>query len=156
MEFNATFLVTIISFLVFVYLMNKVLYVPIQKIVEERDTFVGSNLAAAELNNIKAKELSEDREQKILTARNDARNVYIESLSGYKKQKDEFIHNTQEEVKNELNQAYEGLERLLSETKEGLKGKMTDLANDIVEKMLGYRSEVPYFDNEKVDRILYQ
>ena len=32
---------------------------------------------------------------------------------------------------------------------------MTDLANDIVEKMLGYRSEVPYFDNEKVDRILY-
>lgn len=155
MEFNATFLVTIISFIVFVYLMNKILYLPIQKVVTEREDFVDSNLSAAESNNIKAKELSDNREQKILTARNDARNVYIKSLNGYKKQKDEFIHNAQEEVKNELNQAFEGLEKLSNETKEGLKGKMTDLANDIVEKMLGYRSEVPYFDNEKVDRILY-
>ena len=100
MEFNATFLVTIISFIVFVYLMNRVLYVPIQKIVAEREDFVDSNLSAAESNNIKAKELSDNREQKILTARNDARNVYIKSLNGYKKQKDEFIHNAQEEVKN--------------------------------------------------------
>lgn len=33
---------------------------------------------------------------------------------------------------------------------------MTDLANDIVEKMIGYRSEVQGFDNDAVNRILYQ
>ncbi len=155
MEFNATFLVTIISFIVFVYLMNKILYSPIQKIVTEREDFVNSNLKDAETNNDKAKALSEDRDNKISNARNDARLVYIDSLNGYKKQKDDYIHNTQEDVNNELNSAYQGLENLSNETKEGLKGKMTDLANDIVEKMLGYRSEVPYFDNDKVNKILY-
>ena len=43
-----------------------------------------------------------------------------------------------------------------NETKEALKGRMTDLANDIVEKMIGYRSEVQGFDNDTVNRILYQ
>ncbi len=155
MEFNATFLVTIVSFIVFVYLMNKILYAPIQKIVTEREDFVNSNLKDAETNNDKAKALSEDRDNKISNARNDARLVYIDSLNDYKKQKDSYIHNTQEEVNNELNNAYQGLENLSNETKEGLKSKMTDLANDIVEKMLGYRSEVPYFDNDKVNKILY-
>ena len=37
-----------------------------------------------------------------------------------------------------------------------MKGRMTDLANDIVEKMIGYRSEVQGFDNDAVNRILYQ
>ena len=32
---------------------------------------------------------------------------------------------------------------------------MTDLANDIVEKVLGYRSEVQGFDNDTVNDILY-
>lgn len=155
MEFNATFLVTIISFIVFVYLMNKILYAPIQKVVTEREDFVNSNLKDAETNNDKANALSKDRDNKISNARNDARLVYIDSLNGYKKQKDDYIHNTQEDVNNELNNAYQGLENLSNETKEGLKGKMTDLANDIVEKMLGYRSEVPYFDNDKVNKILY-
>ena len=155
MEFNATFLVTIVSFIVFVYLMNKILYAQKKKIVTEREDFVNSNLKDAETNNDKAKALSEDRDNKISNARNDARLVYIDSLNEYKKQKDSYIHNTQEEVNNELNNAYQGLENLSNETKEGLKGKMTDLANDIVEKMLGYRSEVPYFDNDKVNKILY-
>ena len=30
------------------------------------------------------------------------------------------------------------------------------MANDIVEKMIGYRSEVQGFDNDTVNRILYQ
>ena len=36
MEFNGTFLASIVSFIVFVFLMNKVLYAPMGKIVKER------------------------------------------------------------------------------------------------------------------------
>ena len=35
MEFNGTFFATVISFLVFVFIMNKLLYEPIYKIVKE-------------------------------------------------------------------------------------------------------------------------
>ena len=60
------------------------------------------------------------------------------------------------EANGELNQAYSNLNNVSNETKEALKGRMTDLANDIVEKMIGYRSEVQGFDNDTVNRILYQ
>ena len=36
MEFNATFLVSFVSFIVFVVLMNQILYRPLDKIVRER------------------------------------------------------------------------------------------------------------------------
>ena len=43
MEFNATFIVSIISFVVFVLIMNKIFYVPITKIVEEREKKLKEN-----------------------------------------------------------------------------------------------------------------
>ena len=37
MEFNATFIVSVISFIIFTLLMNEILYKPVSKIVEERE-----------------------------------------------------------------------------------------------------------------------
>lgn len=155
MEFNGTFLASIISFVIFVYLMNKVLYSPILKIVSERRDFINGNYDAADLNNKKAEELSSQRDEKLIGAKNDARANYVNSLNEYKEQKTNIINQAQKDVNDELDRAYEGLNNLSNETKEGLKGRMTDLANDIVEKVLGYRSEVQGFDNDAVDRILY-
>jgi F0F1-type ATP synthase membrane subunit b/b' len=47
MEFNGTFFVTIITFIVFVFLMNKILYAPILNIMEERKNFVDGNYKTA-------------------------------------------------------------------------------------------------------------
>ena len=78
------------------------------------------------------------------------------SINDFKAQKNEILDNAQNEANGELNQAYSNLNNVSNETKEALKGRMTDLANDIVEKMIGYRSEVQGFDNDTVNRILYQ
>lgn len=155
MEFNGTFLASIISFLVFVYLMNKVLYAPILKVVTERREFIDGNYNAADLNNKKADELSLERDEKLVGAKNDARINYVNSLNGFKEQKANIIQEAQKNVDEELNQAFVGLNNLSNEAKESLKGRMSELANDIVEKVLGYRSEVQGFDNDAVDRILY-
>ena len=155
MEFNGTFLATIVSFIVFVFLMNKVLYTPMANIVAQRHEFIDGNLNAAEENNQKAEELSNEREEKLDDAKNDARAKYLESVSDFKEQKNELVQKAQAESNNDLAEAYENLNNLSNETKAGLKGRMTDLANDIVEKVLGYRSEVQGFDNDAVDKILY-
>ena len=47
------------------------------------------------------------------------------------------------------------LNNVSNDAKESLKSKMTDLANDIVEKILGYRSDIQEFNNDKVNEILY-
>ena len=155
MEFNATFLATIISFIVFVFLMNKILYVPILNIMEERKAYIDENYKAVEKNNAKIKKLTEKKEEKLLGAKEEAKEKYIETVDEFKAQKTEIISEAQELAKEELEKSRVELENLSNEVKEGLKGSMTDLANDIVEKVIGYRSEVQGFDNKTVDEILY-
>ena len=58
MEFNGTFLATIITFIVFVILMNKVLYVPILSIMEERKSIIDENYKSAQENDTKSAELT--------------------------------------------------------------------------------------------------
>ena len=43
MEFDATFIVSIISFIVFVLIMNKILYQPILDIIEKRRSYFEDN-----------------------------------------------------------------------------------------------------------------
>lgn len=156
MEFNATFLASIISFLVFVFLMNKILYSPMEKIVRERQKFIDENFNSADENYKKADGLEHQREEKLVGAKNEARSKYNDSVNGFKAQKADILKQAQDKTNAELEEEYQKLNNISNDTKEGLKGRMTDLANDIVEKVLGYRSEVQGFDNDEVNRILYQ
>lgn len=156
MDFNGTFFAAIISFLVFVFIMNKMLYEPVRKIVKERNDFINGNYNTANENNLKADELSKQSEEKILAAKEEARGEYNEILSQYKEKRAEIVKEAQDESHESLEQAFSDLANISNDAKENLKSKMTDLANDIVEKILGYRSEVSGFDNDKVNKILYQ
>ena len=156
MEFNGTFFATILTFICFVFVMNKILYEPVGKIVEERTNFLNKNYQDAESNNTKAEELSKEREEKIISSKEDARVKYNEILSGFKQKRTDVVKEAQENSHKEIDSAYENLSNISNDAKENLKWKLTDLANDIVEKVLGYRSEVQGFDNDKVNEILYQ
>lgn len=155
MEFNATFLVTIISFIVFVFLMNKILYAPVLNIMEERNNFVNGNYNSANENDAKSEELINQKEEKLSDAKNEARGKYIEALNGYKNKKSEMVAEAQNSAKDELEQAKADLQRLSDDVKNGLKASMTDLANDIVEKVIGYRSDVNGFDDNAVNEVLW-
>ena len=156
MEFNGTFLATIITFVVFVFIMNKILYAPILGIMEERQSFIDSNYKEAQDNDKKSEELQNEHDERLDEAKDEARQKYIESVDGYKKQRTDIVFQAQNDASEELNREYDNLENISNEAKERLKTHMTDLANDIVEKVLGYRSEIHAIDNEAVDKILYQ
>lgn len=155
MEFNATFLATIISFLVFVFLMNKILYAPILNIMEERKNFVDGNYDEAHANDVKSEELTNQKEKKLTGAKDEARGKYIETLDGYKTQKSEMITQAQQSAKGEIEQAKSDLRQLSDDVKNGLKNSMNDLANDIVEKAIGYRSNIDCFDDSAVNEVLW-
>lgn len=156
MEFNATFLATIVTFIVFVLLMNKVLYAPILNIMEERKAFIDGNYKAAGDNNAKSEELSKEKEEKLAQAKDDAREKYNETLEEYKSQSAEIVADAQNSAREELERSAIDLENVSNEVKQALKGSMTDLANDIVEKVIGYKSEVNGFDDEAINNILYR
>ena len=156
MEFNATFIVTIITFIVFVFLMNKILYAPILNIMEERKNVIDRNYKFANENDAKVEELVSEKEEKLAIAKEEAREKYSETMDGYKSEKAEIITESQNSSRDELEASRTELMNLSNEVKDGLKSRMTDLANDIVEKVIGYRSEINGFDNQKIDEILYR
>jgi F-type H+-transporting ATPase subunit b len=155
MEFNGTFLVTIISFILFVFLMNKILYAPVLGIMEERKNFIDSNYKNAEDNDNKIQELVAEHDKKITEAKGDARSRYNKKVDEFKSKKADIVREAQETAGRNSERTMAELGNLSNDVKEGLKGKMTDLASDIVEKVLGYRSEVKGFDNDKVNDVLY-
>ncbi len=156
MEFNATFLATIVSFIIFVFLMNKILYAPILNIIEKRKNFIDENYKSAAQNKDEANALIEKIEDKRNVAKDDARIQYSETIDEFKNQKKQVILEAQKAANKELNASNLELNSISNETKENLKGSMVDLANDIVEKIIGYKPEAQGFDNEKIDEILYK
>ena len=136
MEFNATFLATIITFIVFVMLMNKILYAPILSIMEERRAFIDGNYREAEDNDIRAQGLAEEKEEKLQEAKDEAKEKYTEIVDDFKSQRSDIVADAQNSAKEELERSKIELENVSNEVKNNLKGSMTDLANDIVEKVI--------------------
>lgn len=155
MEFNGTFFATIITFIVFVFLMNKVLYAPILSIMEKRKNFMDSNYKQAEDNNIKFEQLSSEKDEKLLEAKNDARKKYVEVIEEFKNQRNGILLDKQDFENERYKNSQLELENLSNDTKQSLKNNMSDLANDIVEKVIGYKCDSNDFENEVVDKVLW-
>ena len=158
MEFNGTFLVTIVTFIVFVFLMNKILYAPVLSIMEERRNVIDGNYKEAEDNKIRAEGLTEEKEERLAGAKEDARERYNEVLEEFKTQKVDIVNDAQTIAKDELENSKTELENVSNEVKHALKSSMTDLANDIVEKVIGYRSNVQDYDfnEDAVNKVLWE
>jgi F-type H+-transporting ATPase subunit b len=155
MEFNGTFLATIVTFILFVYVMNKILYAPILEIMEKRESVINGNYKIAEENNTKSEILSEERKEKLNYAKDEAREKYLETIEEYKSKNADTISAAQNNSKKEVDNANAELANISDDVKNGLKGYMNDLANDIVEKVIGYRTSAEGFDDAKVNEVLW-
>lgn len=156
MEFNGTFLATIITFIAFVILMNQILYAPILGIMEKRRAIIDDNYKSAQENDTKSAELTAEKEEKLSHAKDEAKGKYNETVDEFKAQRDETVMKAQFSAKEELKRSGIELENVSNEVKNSLKGSMTDLANDIVEKVIGYRSDVQGFNEEVVNKVLWE
>ena len=65
MEFNATFLVSAASFILFTIIMNAIFYKPLTKIVEQRQIFVDENYKEANLAEEKSQSILTEKEERI-------------------------------------------------------------------------------------------
>ena len=133
MEFNGTFLISAISFIVFVFIMNLIFYKPIEKIVNERKSLIDDNFDEAQKNNLNAEKLINERDKKVFEANSKGKNIMDEKTNEAKNTKANLIlkahndaskksHNNQEELKtackttkDELNQQVENLAKAIEE-----------------------------------------
>ena len=65
MEFNATFLVSAISFIIFTVIMNKIFYKPLESVMDERQRVINDAKSDALNSDNRANAILKDRDERL-------------------------------------------------------------------------------------------
>lgn len=137
MEFNATFIVSAISFLVFVYLMNKIFYAPLTNIITEREKLVDDTLNEAKNSRENASNLLQERENKLNRAHEKSKKIISESVENANLKSKELSEKAKNDSIAEINKQKSDLKEQNDLVKNKLDNVVKDLADVIETKILG-------------------
>lgn len=136
MEFNATFIVSAISFIVFVFIMNAIFYKPLQKVVFERQNFIDETTEEAKAHREKSEAILKDKAQKLDNTKHEAKKIIAETADAVKSQKATLAADAQQKAVQKIESAKNTLIRSSDEVQDSLAEKTQDLAQSIASKIL--------------------
>ncbi len=136
LEFNATFFVAMFSFIIFMLLMNSILYKPLSKIVEQRENIISGNYSDADLTNERIEDLTNQHKTSIEQTRALAKEQFNEKLVNYKVQKDNILESAKSLAKKDLAIAQAELAGEEKSAKIVLNSQVLSLASQIASKLL--------------------
>ena len=136
LEFNATFFVAMFSFIIFMLLMNSILYKPLSNIVQQRESLIKENNSHTELTNEKIENLELQHKENIDNTKALAREQFNQKVGSYKAQKEMIIENAKSIAKKDLAIAQAELAGEEKSAKIVLDSKVYELASDIASKIL--------------------
>ncbi|WP_130538435.1 F0F1 ATP synthase subunit B [Thiomicrorhabdus indica] len=137
MSINATLLIQIIAFVLLIWFVNKVLWGPLSKLMEERQKKIADGLSAAE----KGKHELELAEQKAKDVLKDAKAQAQNVLSQAEKRGSEIVEDAKvkatEEAERIKASAQAEIEQEVSRAREQLRQEVATIAVSGAEKILG-------------------
>lgn len=137
MEINATIIVSALSFIIFIFIMNNLLYEPILKIMQERNDYINNNKDTALAHKNKANALIDDKNQKISEHHKKSRDLVAAKVEALKAEKANVLNSK----KSELGSYYSEQKQHLSDEKEQIlnqaKLNTADIANNITTALIG-------------------
>lgn len=136
MEFNATFLISAISFILFTLLMNKIFYKPLGKIMNERENFINDNLNDAKISNDKAEFLLKDKDEKLAKSLIEARAIISKELDATNKQSAQITAQAKQKAKNEVDLAKQNLSCEVEGFEDELNSKINELSEFLKNKII--------------------
>lgn len=137
MEFNATFIVSAISFIVFTLIMNAIFYKPLSKIAAERQKFVDDTLEEAKFYNKKSEAILKDKERKIEKTKHDAKKIILDKSDEAKSQKAGLTAEAQQKAVSQIESAKADLHQAKDNAQEILSEEAKKIAQNIATKILG-------------------
>lgn len=137
MEFDATFLVAVISFILFVFVMNKIFYAPILNIMQERQKLVEDNFTSAKHTNEETDKKVKYHDDELEKSRDEARNKIAQESQRLKQERSKVISEYKDELFGNISKEKENLRNSALAAKETLKDNVVDIAKDISQRLLG-------------------
>lgn len=136
MEFNATFLVSIISFLVFMYIMNAIFYTPLTKIIDEREGIVHDNYEHSRKARHEAEKIAKDKEIRLTETAKQSRQIMVDKTNEANENYKNRVTDAKAKSNERVGVLKEELSRSENEAKEVLNSHVENLAQTIVNKVL--------------------
>ena len=136
MEFNATFVISAISFILFTLLMNKIFYKPLGKIMNERENFINDNLNDAKISNDKAEFLLKDKDEKLAKSLIEARAIVSKELDATNKQSAQITAQAKQKAKDEVDLAKQNLSCEVEGFEDELNSKINELSEFLKNKII--------------------
>lgn len=154
MEINATILVSAISFLVFIFIMNKILYKPVLDIMEKRQNYIDSNKSDADEQNKKAEALLKDKDEKVSAAQRKSRDIVASKADALKEEKAKVLKDTKDSVNQYFNEQKENLSNQKNEVSANMQSDVADLANHLTSKLMGDGVSFEPLSKDEVDEVM--
>lgn len=136
MEFNATFLVSAISFIIFVFIMNFIFYSPLEKIITKREKLVDDTLNEANMNNEKAQCLLNEHDDKLANANIESKKLINDIVTDSELKARENTLQAKNEATKQINEQKEKLQLEKAQAQTELDNQVKMLADIIVEKVV--------------------
>lgn len=137
MSINATLLIQMIAFMLLIWLVNKVLWAPLSKLMEDRQKKIADGLSAAE----KGKHELELAEQKAKDVLKDAKTQAQNILGQAEKRGSEIVEDAKVKATEEAGRikasAQAEIEQEVSRARESLRKEVASIAISGAEKILG-------------------
>ena len=150
---NATFILSAISFLIFLFIIKSILYRPITKVINERENFYNKNSKMTSESKEKSYALLEEKEAKIKDAKIQASELIKEASQVANKESAQKIKETKLMLQEQIEASKNELIQESENAKKEIKHQMNDIVSQIVSKMLWEKVEIN-LDEEKINRYL--
>ena len=136
---NETLIVQLVSFLIFLFILNRVMIRPLRKVSEERQDYIGDietdiSEAEKEFDRIRA-EITEKEQQ----ARREAFALQEEIEAAGALSAGEIIDDTKSEIAQLKDEAQKELEGKLNAARQGIQSEAETLSTSIMDKLLNRR-----------------
>ncbi len=154
MEFNATFFVTAISFIVFTFIMNKIFYAPLTKVIDEREEFINNAVTEAKDNTNQAENLLKNKEETLNATVEKTRKIITSAAEKANSDGDALTEEAKRQARLKIEDGKSSISKEKEAAQNELKSKVKDLAEIIASKVLQSETRIENVNNELIDRIL--
>lgn len=136
LEFNSWFFVLVANFLILLFILNKILFQPMLKVLKDREDAVDGSLEAAKEMELKKAEALEKMKAELAAASQKARDVFDEfKAEGQKKQK-ELLEAANAEAAGHIGEARNKLKAEADKARQALRGEVEKFSEEIVNKLV--------------------
>lgn len=128
---------TLITFVVFAFVLKKMAWVPIIEGLDKRESSVMDNIAQAESARLKAEKLLADHAARLDKVQDEVREILAEARRDAEHAKTEIVAAAQKEAEATRQRAVHDIERARDQALDELFGHMSRVVADATEQVLG-------------------